>query len=189
MDRLRKTLWSLVVIAALGGVAAFGVFSAFSDTTTNTGNQFAAGTVAIGNNATSPLYDVSNAKPGVASTDHCIKITYSGSLAATVKVYRSSLSGSLGPYLNLTVTKGTGDQENCSDFTPAATGSGVYSGTLSAFATDWSTGLALTNASGSSAWSNTNAVTYKFSAQVADDNAAKGLSTGTHTFTWEAQNN
>src|SRR5215218_9471615 len=115
MSNLRKILWSLLVVAALGGLAAFGAFSAFSDTTTNTGNSFAAGSVTIGNNAVSPLYSVSNGKPGTASTDHCIKIPYSGSLPASVKLYRSSLSGTLGTYLDLRVTKGTGSQEDCSD--------------------------------------------------------------------------
>jgi hypothetical protein len=88
--------------------------------------------------------------------------------------------------VNLTVTKGTGNAENCSDFSGSTS---VYSGTLSSFATDWTSGLALTNGSGNAAWSNGDAATYKFSAQVADDNNAKGLATGTHSFTWEAQNN
>ena len=186
MDSARKLLWSVLVVAALGGLAAFGAFSAFSDSTSNPNNSFAAGTVTIGNNATSPLYSVSNGKPGAASTNRCIKITYSGSLPATVKVYRSTLSGTLGQYLDLTVTKGTGSQEDCSDF---VAGASVYTGTLQSFATDWSTGLALTNASNSAAWSNGDAVTYRFSAVIQDNNAAKGLNTGTHSFTWEAQNN
>jgi len=186
MNSARKVLWSVLVVAALGGLAAFGAFSAFSDTTSNPNNDFAAGTVTIGNNATSPLYSVSNGKPGTASTDRCIKITYSGSLPATVKLYRASLSGTLGQYLDLTVTKGSGSQENCSDF---VAGSSVYSSTLQSFATDWSTGLALTNGSNSATWSNGDAVTYKFSAVIQDNNAAKGLNTGTHSFTWEARNN
>ena len=186
MNNARKILWSILVVAALGGLAAFGAFSAFSDTTSNTNNSFAAGTVTIGNNAVSSLYSVSNGKPGTASANHCIKITYSGSLPATVKVYRSSLSGTLGQYLDLTVTKGTGDQEDCSDF---VAGSSAYSGTLDALGTDFSTGTALTNASNSATWSNGNAVTYRFSAVIQDNNAAKGLNTGTHSFTWEAQNN
>ena len=186
MHNVRKILWSLLIVAALGGLAAFGAFSAFSDTTSNPNNSFAAGTVTIGNNAASPLYSVSNGKPGAASADHCIKITYSGSLGANVRVYRSTLSGTLGSYLDVSVTKGTGNQEDCSDFSGATS---VYSGTLSAFATDWTSGLSLTNGSGSATWSNGDAVTYKFSAVIQDNNAAKGLNTGTHSFTWEARNN
>jgi hypothetical protein len=186
VNSARKVLWSVLIVAALGGMAAFGAFSAFSDTTSNPNNSFAAGTVTVGNNATSPLYSVSNGKPGAASTNRCIKITYSGSLPATVKVYRSALSGTLGQYLDLTVTKGTGSQEDCSDF---VAGASVYSSTLESFGTDWTGGLALTNASNSAAWSNGDAVTYRFSAVIQDNNAAKGLNTGTHSFTWEARNN
>jgi hypothetical protein len=186
MNNARKILWSILVVAALGGLAAFGAFSAFSDTTSNPNNSFAAGTVSIGSNAVSPLYSVSNGAPGTASANHCIKITYSGSLPATVKAYRSALSGSLGQYLDLTVTKGTGDQEDCSDF---VAGSSVYTGTLDAFGTDFSTGLALTNASNSATWSNGNAVTYRFSAVIQDNDAAEGQNTGSHSFTWEAQSN
>jgi len=59
LDKTRKFLMSLVVLALLGSLAAFGVFAAFSSTTTNSGNSFAAGTVAIADNdAGSALYTV-----------------------------------------------------------------------------------------------------------------------------------
>jgi hypothetical protein len=190
MTKTRKALWSTLIVAVLGGLAAFGAFSAFSDTTSNANNQFATGSVAIGNNAVSPLYSVSNATPGTTSTDHCIKITYSGTLPATVKVYRSAFTGgstpNLSSHITLTVTKGTGDQEDCSDFSGSTS---VYNNLLSTFATDWTGGLALTDQGGSAVWNNTDAVTYKFSAAVDSDPAAEGLSTGTHSFIWEAQNN
>jgi hypothetical protein len=190
MTRTRKTLWSTLIVAVLGGLAAFGAFSAFSDTTSNANNQFATGSVTIGNNATSPLYSVSNGKPGTASADHCIKITYTGTLPASVKLYRSAFTGAstpgLAPYITLVVTKGTGTQEDCSDFSGSTS---VYNGLLSAFGTDWTTGTAVTNGSNSATWAQNDAVTYKFSASVADDNNAKGLATGTHSFTWEARNN
>jgi Camelysin metallo-endopeptidase len=190
MTKTRKALWSTLVVAVLGGLAAFGAYSAFSDTTSNSNNQFATGTVTIGNNAASPLYSVTDGKPGMTPTQHCIKITYSGSLPATVKLYRSAFSGgstpNLSPYVTLTVTKGAGDQEDCSDFSGSTS---VYSGLLSDFGTDWSSAVALTNGSASPAWGQNDAVTYRFSTTVADDNAAKGLSTGLHSFTWEARNN
>ena len=190
MTKTRKTLWSTLIVAVLGGLAAFGAFSAFSDTTSNDNNQFATGSVEIGNNAVSPLYSVSNATPLQTSPDHCIKITYTGSLPATVKVYRSAFTGgstpNLSSYVTLNVTRGTGDAENCSDFSGSTS---VYSGLLSAFATDWTGGLALNDQGGNAVWNNTDEVTYKFSAQVADDNNAEGLSTGTHSFIWEARNN
>jgi hypothetical protein len=190
MTRTRKALWSTLIVAVLGGLAAFGAFSAFSDTTSNDNNQFATGSVAIGDNATSPLYDVQDATPGQSSTDHCLKVTYTGSLPASVRLYRSGFTGattpSLSPFITLVVTKGTGTQENCGDFSGATT---VYNGLLSNFATDWTGGLQLTNASASSTWGQNDAVTYKFSASVSTDPASAGLATGTHSFTWEARNN
>ncbi|MEA2449819.1 MAG: hypothetical protein QOG63_1751 [Thermoleophilaceae bacterium] len=188
MNRTRKTLWSFLLLVVIGGLAAFGAYSAFSDTTSNAGNQFSTGTVAIGNNATSPLYNVTNAPPAAPSPDHCIRIAYSGSLPVTVRAYRSAFSGgsvpNLSDYVNVTITKGTGTQEDCSDFSGSTA---VYNSTLTAFGTDWASGLALTNASGSASWGQNDAVTYKFSAQVANNPNAEGLSTGTHSFTWEAR--
>jgi hypothetical protein len=191
MTKTRKALWSTLIVAVLGGLAAFGAFSAFSDTTSNANNQFSTGSVSIGNNAVSPLYDVSDGHPGTPSPDHCIKITYTGSLPASVELYRSGFTGGTTPtnlssFITLNVTKGTGSQENCSDFSGSTS---VYSGLLSSFATDWTSGIALTNAGGSSTWAQNDAVTYKFSASVANDNNALGLSTGTHSFIWEARNN
>ena len=190
MTKARKTLWSVLLVAVLGGLAALGAYSAFSATTSNSNNQFATGDVAIGNNAVSPLYNVTNGKPGTPSPDHCIKVTYTGTLPATVKMYRSAFSGgstpNLSTFVTLTVTKGTGDQEDCTDFSGSTQ---VYNSLLSGFATDWTGGLALTDGSGNAVWDQNDAVTYKFSAAVADDNNAKGLSTGTHSFTWEARNN
>ena len=72
-DKSRKFLLSALVVAVLGSVAAFGVFAAFSQTTVNSGNSFAAGTVTIGDNdAGSALYNVSNRKPGDSVTS-CIR--------------------------------------------------------------------------------------------------------------------
>ena len=114
------------------------------------------------------------------STDHCIKITYSGSLPATVKVYRGSLSGTLGTYLDLTVTKGSGNQEDCSDF---VAGSTVYNSTLSLVRHRLVRRAGAHERVEQRGLSNGDAVTYKFSAVIQDNNSAKGLNTGTHSFT------
>jgi hypothetical protein len=37
-DKTRKLMLSLLVVAVLGSIAAFGVFAAFSQTTVNSGN-------------------------------------------------------------------------------------------------------------------------------------------------------
>jgi hypothetical protein len=196
MNRTKKTVLTVLVVAVVVGLIAFGVFSAFSATTSNDNNQFSAGSVSISDNhSASALYDVSGATPGTASTASCIKVTYGGSLDSTVKLYRSAFTGGTGldAYLNVAITKGTGNQTDCSDFTPAVSGSSVYNSTLSGIGTSYGSGsaLGLTNAAGGSTWSSGNAVTYKFVASLPSNvsSNANGKVTGTHSFTWEAQNN
>ena len=90
MSKFRKTLVTLLVLGVVGTLAGVGTFSAFSSTTDNTGNTFAAGTVYIGDNdAGSAMYNVTDQKPGDVTTK-CIRLTYTGSLAADVKLYTSS---------------------------------------------------------------------------------------------------
>src|ERR671932_186985 len=96
MEKLKKTLLTLLVVAGVGGLAGFGAYSAFSSTTTNSGNQFAAGTVTISDNdSNNAAYSVSAAKPGDFG-ERCIKVTYSGSLTANVKMYRSGFTSGTG---------------------------------------------------------------------------------------------
>jgi len=186
MSILRKTLLSLLVVGAAGGAASFGVFSAFSATTTNPGNSFAAGSVSLSDNdADTALYNVSGRKPGDTVT-RCVRVTYSGTLPATVKLYRGALSGSLGSYLDLGIAKGTGSQADCGDF---QAGTSVHGSTLAAVPSTWDTGLALTDQTGSAVWDQNDAVTYRFTITLRDDNDANGKSTGAHAFTWEAVNN
>src|SRR5215218_3899093 len=116
--RSRKILLSLLLIGAASALAGFGTFSAFTSTTTNSGNSFAAGTVFVDDNdAGAAMYSVSNQKPGVA-TQRCIKVTYSGTMAADVKLYTTSTVGSVGDYIDLTIEKGSGNPSfpNCTGF-------------------------------------------------------------------------
>ena len=50
MSRGRKALLSLLLVGVIGTVAGVGTYSAFSATTVNPGNTFAAGTVVISDN-------------------------------------------------------------------------------------------------------------------------------------------
>jgi hypothetical protein len=188
MAKTRKILLTLVIVGAAGALASVGVFSAFSSTTSNPANNFAAGTVTVGDNdSDAAAYDVSNGKPG-SFDERCIKVTYSGSLSSTLTLYRSAFSGGSGldDYVDLAITKGTGDQGDCTDFSG---GTSVYSGELKAFPASYGSGLSLTNGSGNAAWNQNDAVTYRIRATLQDDNAAQGLTAGTHSFTWEARNN
>jgi hypothetical protein len=192
----RKLLLTALVIGVVGTVASVGVFSAFSSTTANSGNSFAAGTVYVSDNdAGAAMYTVSNKKPGDVVTQ-CIKVTYTGTLAADVKLYTLSSIGTLGTYLTLTVDKGTSSGSPtfpaCGTYTAEST---IYSGTLGAFATaknSYANGIAAYPAS-QTAWNTGDSSVYRFTLTLQDDNNANGgqsgaLSTGSHAFTWEARN-
>lgn len=188
---LTRLALSVALLTALWSVAGPGTWAALSGSTENTGNTFSAGTVTMtDNDSSAALFTFTNQKPGV-SDNGCIKVNYTGSVSASaVKLY-GTVTGSMAPYLTLTVTRGTDSSpsfDNCAGFVPDAAnynglGPGVlFSGTLSSFPTGYATGLAdpLTP------WTSTSSASYRFSVQVVDDNAVQGLSSGA-TFTWEAR--
>ncbi len=192
--RSRKMLLTLLVIGVVGTMAGIGTFSAFSSTTSNTGNSFAAGTVYISDNdAGSVLYSVSNQKP-LDTVQSCIQITYSGTLPANVRLYTPSSINAVGQYLTLSIDKGTGAGAfpSCAGFTSEAN---IYSGTLSNFAASnnsYATGIS-TFPGVQTQWNQNDVLVYRFTVTLQDNNLANGgaggpLSTGLHSFTWEAQN-
>lgn len=188
---------SAAVIGGAGALAGAGTFSAFSSTTSNAGNSFAAGTVTIGDNdAGAAMYSLTGAKPG-DSVSRCIRVAYGGTLASDVRLYTASTIGALGPYVNLTITAGSQASPSfpsCSGFTPDA-GGALFSGTLADFAgthSGWANGLG-DSPEGDTKWESGDAVVYRFTLTLADDNAANGgdggaVTTGSHAFTWEARN-
>jgi len=189
-----KVLLTVLCVGALGSLAAMSVFGAFSATTTNAGNEITAGTVTIGDNdAGEALYTLTGAKPG-DSVSKCIKVTYTGSLDADVHLYTTSTIGPLGQYVDLTITPGSQSSStfpDCSGFTADA-GGPVYSGTLQEFGTaknSYANGV-VDNPGTSTKWVTEDSVVYKVTAtlQSSAPDAAQGLTTGAHTFTWEARN-
>ena len=85
--KTRKLLLTALTVTVVGSIVAFGTFSAFSSSTENPGNEFAAGSVAIDDNDLgTAIYNVSNQKPGDFK-ESCIKVTYTGSLASNVRLY------------------------------------------------------------------------------------------------------
>jgi len=190
--RTRTLLLSLLVVGALGSVAAWGVFAAFTATTTNSGNTITAGTVAIGQHAgATTLYSASNQGPG-ATTVGCVRVTYTGSLASSVKLYASA-APSNGDAFNLTVERGSGlsspdNTMNCTGFSGSST---AFDGTLDTFATTYAAGI--DGRAAGAAWAENDAVDYRFTIEVVDDptpNAhSASVGTGAHSFTWEARNN
>jgi predicted ribosomally synthesized peptide with SipW-like signal peptide len=194
MSNRSKVLRTLLLLGIVACIAGAGVFSAFSSQTENPGNVITTGTVTIeDNDGGVALYSMSAAKPGEAKTS-CIKVTYKGTLPSTVKLFTASAIGALGPYVNLKIEAGTQTTStfpSCTEFTPAASPT-VYEGTLSAFATEhstYATGIT-TNPASSTKWETDNSVVYRFTATVSAGapNSAQGATTGSHGFTWEAQN-
>jgi hypothetical protein len=184
-----------LVLGLLGTIAGVGTWSAFSATTDNSGNSFASGTVAIGDDDSgSAMLSLSNAKPG-DSDAACIVVDYTGSLPASVTLYGSTGGTGLDQYLDLTVTRGTKSSgfDACGDFNPDATdyiGAGpgvVYSGTLQGYPNGYGAGI--TDAPGAvENWTNGETHAYKFVVSVQNDGAAQGLNAN-QVFTWEARNN
>jgi hypothetical protein len=193
MSRSKKLLRAALAIGVAGAAAAFGTLSAFTATTVNPDNEISTGTVEISDNdSNAAMYSLPNAKPGPPAAERCIRVTYTGTLDADVKLYTASSFGDLGPYVDLEVTPGTQATSTfpgCSGFTPAAGGS-VYDGTLAGFASahsSWANGLVV-NPQGVAKWELNDAVVFRFRVTVQDVPAAAGKQTGQHSFTWEARN-
>ncbi len=160
--------------------------AAFSATTENAGNAFAAGTVTLtDNDAGSAMFNVS-AMTGGDSAVGCIEVAYSGSLNPEVRLYGASAAGDgLETYLDLTIERGTG---TCAAFVAdAAVWTNGTDGDLGVYL-----GAVTDYASGVDTWQPTgggpdDTVPYRFTMALQDNTLAQGK-TVTVTFTWEAQN-
>lgn len=190
-----KVLTTVLCVGALGGLATMGVFGAFSSTTTNAGNQITAGSVTLtDNDAGAAMYALTAAEPG-DSVSKCIKVTYTGNVNADVHIYTSSAIGSLGQYVDLTITPGTQASPtfpSCTGFT-ADSGGALYTGTLANFGTtkgSYANGVLDNPGTVATKWVANDSVVYQVTAtlQAAAPDVAQGLTTGAHTFTWEARN-
>lgn len=193
MSSPRKLALSVLVLVVAVAAIGLGTFSAFSATTTNSGNAIASGTVVIGDNDTNQaMYNVTNQKPG-DTFQQCIKVDYTGSLAASVKLYTTSSIGALGPYIDLQIRPGSGNPTfpGCTGF--SADGSDLFNGTLANFAsthTSYTNGVLDAGPGAGTSWVSGNSVVYRLTLtlQSGAPDAAQNLSTGSHTITWEARN-
>ena len=189
--RTKSLLRSLLVIGAAGALAGFGTFSAFSSSTENPGNQIATGTVVLADNDSgSALYSVTGAEAGT-TVDRCITVTYSGNLAADVKLYLPDTVGALAQYVDMTVTAGTDPTPSfgdCAGF--VANGAPIFNSTLQSFRTthsNWASGLVV-NPGSATSWVQNDAVTFRVQLAVQNNNNAQGKVTGDHRLMWEARN-
>lgn len=193
MTKTKKLLLSLLVVGIAGSIAAFGVFSAFSSTTTNSGNQFTAGTVAIGDNdGDNFVFNNLNAAPGATATK-CVKVDYTGSLDADVSLYIPEALGDLKNVVNLTIQPGSFPgappaSNACTGF--VADGAAIFNNTLDNWThTTYANGL-VDGPGVATYWQSTNSVVYQITATVSSGatNTAQGDTTNALTFTWEARN-
>ncbi len=190
LGRHRKVAASAVIVGLVAAISGTGTWAAFSDTTGNTGDAFAAGTVRISDNdAGSAMMTLTDAYPG-DDVEGCIQVTYSGTLDADVRLY-ADVTGTLGQYLTLTVTRGTDPSPSfpgCGGFVPDATdyqGDGpgvVYEGDLDAFPAAWGGGVV-----DPGTWSTSDSHAYRFEVTLQNDDAAEARTAGAD-FVWEARN-
>jgi hypothetical protein len=185
----RRGLRALLVLAvllplAVSALVAHMTQAAFNGTTSSTGNSWTAGHVSLTNDAAgAAVFSVSQIVPGATGAS-CVTVTYTGNVNAAARLYVPNLTGSLGAYLDIVITEGTGASDSaCTGFS----GSGVlFTGTLEAFTAAHSTW-----ASGASAWTpvakSNDSRSYRIQWTLQDDNAAQSQ-TVTAAFTWEAHN-
>jgi hypothetical protein len=185
--RHNRWLGLLVAVAALTTIGV--AYAAFTAVVSNAGNSIASGTVAIGDNdGGAAMLDLSAATPGSSDTS-CIRVTYTGSLGSSVRLY-GTVTGGLASHLILTVTRGTDSApsfDSCTNFTADATdhiGAGpgvIWTGLLSTFPSTWAGGVV-----DPATWTTSDAHSYRFVVSPVDRDAAEGLSS-TFAPSWEAR--
>jgi hypothetical protein len=189
----RLATW-LAIPAALivSGIAVSGAsYSAFSSTTSNPTSNWQTGSVVLtDDDGDAALFTATNLQPG-STGSKCIAVTSTGSLASTVKLYSTSLATTkaLSSYIDLTITQGTGGTfGDCATFTPLATNSSVFTGTVADFGTvtTYAGGLGVWAPTGSGSETRTYRINYSVNANTPNTSQAGSASVA---FKWEAQNN
>jgi hypothetical protein len=199
---------TIAAVLLSSGVIFAASYSAFTATTSNAADNWSVGSVVLADDdsgaamftsGTVGTGQVSGAglKPG-QSVQNCIKVTYTGSLASTVKVYASSVSevnGSGGTgllsYLHTKIEEGTAGAFGCTGFSGAttiwdtSTHGGVASDLLGVFPTTYATGPSSALAS----WTTGSFRVYRFTMTLdaSTPDTSQGA-TATATFNWQAQN-
>jgi len=189
IGRLSGLIAAGVAIAATGSGVMAASYSAFSGSTTNPTNSWNTGSVILGDDdAGTAMFTGSNQQMN-AGTSKCIKVTSTGSLASTVKLYSTSPSdpNGLASHIVLNISIGTAASTanfaSCTGFTSAAS---LYTGTLAGFVstygTNYGSGLSTQWApTGSGSESRVFQFTWSY------DSTAPQSATAGDTFTWEAQ--
>jgi hypothetical protein len=175
---------AFILVALLVVTSSRAAFVAQNDNSTN---QVTSAAIALSDNdsGTAMFANVTGLMPGT-NVDRCIDVTYTGTVDPTaVLLYISGApTGTLSPYLNLTIDVGVDTADafrTCTAFVSSAT---VYTGTLANFATTYGG-----YATGATTWDPVGSPetrTFRFRLAVQDNAAAAGL-TSTFGFSWETR--
>jgi hypothetical protein len=184
-QRLAMVLAVLAGLVASGGLVWHGTSAVFTSTTSNPSDSWTLGSVTLSDDDTgSALFSASGLVPGSTGAN-CITVTYSGTVATSVKLYASASAdaSSAAQYLDLTIQEGSGGGfGSCGAFTSSST---IYSGTLATFT---STKTAYGSGVGSWAPSSSGTKVYKISYTLnASTPSAKQGAVTTATLQWESQ--
>ena len=194
LGRAARRLAGAALVALIASTSTSVAYAAFVAVVGSSGNELAAGSVALSDNGTSAMFSMPSVTPGATGTS-CIRVTYAGSLPATARLYGTA-SGALSAYVAVKVTRGGGSAGfgDCSGFTPdvvdyVGAGSGVvFDGTLGDYPTSWTAGLIdPASSGGSETWTTGEAHDYRFEVMIRDGAAVWGQSASA-TFHWEARN-
>lgn len=177
----------MAVVGALAVAALFTVQAsraAFSSTTSNGSNTFAAGTVVLADDdAGSVMFSLSGMTPGTTATK-CVNVTYTGSVTADIKLYGTVAGTGLATYLDTVIDVGSaaagGASLSCTGFVSS---SNLFTGTLAAFGganTNYANGLG-----GFSGGDEPDDQELPGHGHVAEQHSAQGLNANS-TLTWEA---
>jgi hypothetical protein len=182
--QLAAVALSFILIALLVVTSSRAAFVAQNDNVTN---QVTAASVDLTDNdsSTAMFNNVTGLMPGT-NVDRCIDVAYTGSVDPTaVLLYiNAAPTGTLAPYLNLTIDVGADTADPFRTCTAFVSSSTVYNGTLSGFAStnnSYATGVSTWDPAGSP-----ETRTFRFRISVQDNAAAEGLTT-TFGFSWETR--
>jgi hypothetical protein len=175
---------TFILVALLVVTSSRAAFVAQNDNSTNTVTS-AAIALTDTDSGTAMFNNVTNLMPGTTE-ERCIDVTYTGTVDPTaVLLYATSApTGTLAPYLDITIQVGTDATPAFRDCTGFASAGTIYSGTLANFAsarTSYANGLSTWNPVGSP-----ETRTFRFTLSVQDNTAAAGL-TSTFGFSWETR--
>lgn len=143
-----QIIGAFIAMLLIAGVVVRASSAAFSGEVSNAGNAFETGSLALGTDVATEMFNVTGMVPGQVE-ERCVTVTYSGSTAnpAPVVVYSGGYThaGTLDDWLLITVEEGTGATNvACAGFTPAVGTAALPETTLKTFNTahtDYSTGV------------------------------------------------